>query len=115
MSTRNITAGNARQTRKADYLIVICDLTVQKMWDPRRLTTLQAYTACYGDSFIDISERAVPSLFPPMSTPSTPDNSESGNLYLSHSRQLLSTCQIKDGANSAMLQCRIASAHTALC
>jgi hypothetical protein len=27
------------------------ELIVCKMWEPRRLTTLWAYTACYRDSF----------------------------------------------------------------
>jgi hypothetical protein len=32
-------------------LTAICELIVQKMWEPRRLTTLWASTACYRDSF----------------------------------------------------------------
>jgi hypothetical protein len=32
-------------------LTAICELTVYKMWEPRRLTTLWASTACYRDSF----------------------------------------------------------------
>jgi hypothetical protein len=39
-------------TRDADNLTAICEPIVQKMWEPRRLTTLWAFTACYGDSFI---------------------------------------------------------------
>jgi hypothetical protein len=31
---------------------VICDPIVYKMWEPGRLTTLWASTACYRDSFI---------------------------------------------------------------
>jgi hypothetical protein len=37
--------------RKADNLIAICEPIAQKMWEPRRLTTLWATTACYRDSF----------------------------------------------------------------
>jgi hypothetical protein len=40
-----------RPVREADNLIVICEPTVQKMWKPRRLTSLWAFTACYWDSF----------------------------------------------------------------
>jgi hypothetical protein len=36
---------------KAENLTVICEPIVQKMWEPRRLTTLWAFTACYRDSF----------------------------------------------------------------
>jgi hypothetical protein len=32
-------------------LTAICKPTVSKMWEPRRLTTLWASTACYRDSF----------------------------------------------------------------
>jgi hypothetical protein len=35
----------------ADNLTAICEPTVQKTWEPRRLTTLWAFTACYRDSF----------------------------------------------------------------
>jgi hypothetical protein len=35
----------------ADSLTAICEPVVQKMWDPQRLTTLWAFTACYRDSF----------------------------------------------------------------
>jgi hypothetical protein len=37
--------------RKADNLTAICEPTVYKMWEPRRLTTLLASTSCYRDSF----------------------------------------------------------------
>jgi hypothetical protein len=36
---------------KADDLTAICEPIVYKMWQPRRLTTLWAFTACYRDSF----------------------------------------------------------------
>jgi hypothetical protein len=51
MSTRNLPGGKGRPVHKADKFIVICESTVQKMWEPRRLTTLWASTACYKDSF----------------------------------------------------------------
>jgi hypothetical protein len=47
MSTRNVPGVKGRPARKADNLSALCEPTVQKMWQPRRLTTLLAYTACY--------------------------------------------------------------------
>jgi hypothetical protein len=35
----------------ADNLTAICEQIIQVMWEPRRLTTLWAFTACYRDSF----------------------------------------------------------------
>jgi hypothetical protein len=52
MSTRNLPGGKGRPGRKTDNLTAICELIVWKMWEPRRLTTLCAFTACYRDSFI---------------------------------------------------------------
>jgi hypothetical protein len=51
MSTRNIPGSKRQPVRKADNLTAICEPTVQKMGEPRRLTTLRASTACYRDSF----------------------------------------------------------------
>jgi hypothetical protein len=51
MSTRNLPGGKGRLVRKANNLTVICEPTVYKIWEPRRLTTLWASTACYTDSF----------------------------------------------------------------
>jgi hypothetical protein len=51
MSIRNLPAGEGRPEREAEGLIAICRLIVYKMWDPRRLTTLWAFTACCRDSF----------------------------------------------------------------
>jgi hypothetical protein len=51
MSTRNLPGGKGRPARKADNLTAICEPTVYKMWEPRRLTALWASTACYRDSF----------------------------------------------------------------
>jgi hypothetical protein len=50
MSTKNLPRGKGRPARKADNLTAICEPTVLKMWEPRRLTTLSASTACYRDS-----------------------------------------------------------------
>jgi hypothetical protein len=36
--------------RKADNLTAICEPIVKKMWEPRRLATIWASTACYRDS-----------------------------------------------------------------
>jgi hypothetical protein len=51
MSTMNLPQGKGRPTRNAD-LTAICEPTVYKMWEPRRLTTLWASTACYRGSFL---------------------------------------------------------------
>jgi hypothetical protein len=50
ISTRNLPGGKWRLARKAD-LTAICEQIVYKMWEPQRLTTLWASTACYRDSF----------------------------------------------------------------
>jgi hypothetical protein len=39
-----------RPVRRTD-LTNICETIFRTMWDPQYLTTLQASTACYGDSF----------------------------------------------------------------
>jgi hypothetical protein len=51
MSTRNLPGGEERPAHRADNLTAFCEPIVQKMWAPRRLTTLWASTACYWDSF----------------------------------------------------------------
>jgi hypothetical protein len=51
MSTRNLLGGKGRPARRADNLTAICEPSVWKMWESRRLTTLWASTACYSDSF----------------------------------------------------------------
>jgi hypothetical protein len=51
MSTRNLPGGKGRPVCKADGLTVISEPTVQKMWEPQTLITLQASVACYKDSF----------------------------------------------------------------
>jgi hypothetical protein len=50
MSTMNLRGGKGRPARKADNLTTICEPIVQKMWEPRRLTTLWASTAGYRDT-----------------------------------------------------------------
>jgi hypothetical protein len=47
MSTRNLPGGKGRPAFKADNLTAIREPIVQKMWEPRRLTTLWASLACY--------------------------------------------------------------------
>jgi hypothetical protein len=51
MSTKNLPSGKERPARKADNFTDMCETTVYNMWEPRRLTTLWASTACYRDSF----------------------------------------------------------------
>jgi hypothetical protein len=51
MSTRNLPAGKGGPVREADSLTAICEPIVYKMLEPRRLTTLWAFTACSRDSF----------------------------------------------------------------
>jgi hypothetical protein len=50
MSTRKLPGGEGRPAHKADNLTAICKPSVYKMWEPRSLITLWAFTACYGDS-----------------------------------------------------------------
>jgi hypothetical protein len=50
MSTRNIPGGKGLPALKADNLPANYKPIVWKMWEPRRLTTLWAFTACYRDS-----------------------------------------------------------------
>jgi hypothetical protein len=51
MSTRNLPGGKGWLAHKAGNLTAICEPTVLKMWEPRRLTTLWASTVSYRDSF----------------------------------------------------------------
>jgi hypothetical protein len=39
ISTRNLPGGKGELARKVEILTAICEPTVQKMWEPRRLTT----------------------------------------------------------------------------
>jgi hypothetical protein len=51
MNNKNPPEGKGRPARKADNLTAICEPVVGEMWEPRRLRTLWASTACYRDSF----------------------------------------------------------------
>jgi hypothetical protein len=51
MNTRSLRGGKGRPARKADNLTAICESIFEKMWEPRRLTILWAFTACYRDNF----------------------------------------------------------------
>jgi hypothetical protein len=51
MSTTNLPVGKGGPARKAQNLTAICEPTVYKMWEPRRLTTLWASAALYRNSF----------------------------------------------------------------
>jgi hypothetical protein len=51
MSARNLPVGKGWPALKAGHLATICEPTVYKMWEPRRLTNLWSSTACYRDSF----------------------------------------------------------------
>jgi hypothetical protein len=46
MSTTNLHGEQRRPVRKADNLTAVCGPIVCKIWEPRRLTTLWAFTAC---------------------------------------------------------------------
>jgi hypothetical protein len=48
MSTRILPGSKVRPARKA---AAIWEPIVQKIWEPRRLTTLLVSTACYRDNF----------------------------------------------------------------
>jgi hypothetical protein len=52
MSTRNLRGSTGQLARKTGNLTAICEPTVEKMWEPRRLAILGAFMACYRDSFI---------------------------------------------------------------
>jgi hypothetical protein len=51
MSIRNLPGSKRRPGRKADNLTAICERTVYKIWEPRPLTPVWAFRACYRDSF----------------------------------------------------------------
>jgi hypothetical protein len=50
MSTRNLSGGKGRPAHNIDNLAAIWTDFVEKMWEPRRLTTLRASVSCYRDS-----------------------------------------------------------------
>jgi hypothetical protein len=51
ISTRNLPGVKGWSEREADNLTATCEPVFWKMWEPRHLTTLRAFTACYRDSF----------------------------------------------------------------
>jgi hypothetical protein len=51
VGTRNLPGRKGQSARKAD-LTVICECAVQRMWEPRRLTTLWASKACCREILI---------------------------------------------------------------
>jgi hypothetical protein len=51
LSTRNLPGGKRRSMHKADNLTAICELIVYRIWEPQRLTTRWASTACHRGSF----------------------------------------------------------------
>jgi hypothetical protein len=52
MITRNLPGGKGRPALKADNLTAICEPDcLEKMWEPRHLTTVCFFSACYRDSF----------------------------------------------------------------
>jgi hypothetical protein len=57
MSTRDLPGGEGWPEHKADNLTAICEPIVLKMWDPRRLTALWAFTACYRGPFTFYTRR----------------------------------------------------------
>jgi hypothetical protein len=59
MNTRNLPGGKGRPARVANNLTAICEPIVYKMWEPRRLTTLWASTACYRDSFTFLRAKVI--------------------------------------------------------
>jgi hypothetical protein len=54
MSTGYLLEVKGRPEHKSDNLTTIYERIVQKMWEPRRLKTLCAFTACYRDTFYNI-------------------------------------------------------------
>jgi hypothetical protein len=51
MRTRNLPGGKGQPAREVENLTAICEPIVGTMQEPRPLTTLWAFTACYRDSF----------------------------------------------------------------
>jgi hypothetical protein len=78
MSTRNLPGCKGWPARGADNLTAICELIVQKMREPRRLTTLWASTACYRKSFA----LALPHFALSYDIPLITDTMDASKLYL---------------------------------
>jgi hypothetical protein len=51
ISTRSLPGGKGRLAREDENLAAISEPTVYKMWQPRRFTTLWAFTAFYSDNY----------------------------------------------------------------
>jgi hypothetical protein len=51
ISTRNLSGAKGMPAHKTDNLTAICEPITYKIWEPRHLTTLWAYTARYRDNF----------------------------------------------------------------
>jgi hypothetical protein len=51
MNTKNLPGDKGPPARNSNNLTVICVPIFQKMWEPRRLTSLWVSTACYRESF----------------------------------------------------------------
>jgi hypothetical protein len=51
MIARNLPGGKGWPAHTADDLTGNCEPILQKMWQPRRLTTLWASMACFKDRF----------------------------------------------------------------
>jgi hypothetical protein len=64
MSTRNLPEGKGRPARKTDNLTALYEPIAHKMWEPRRLTTVWASTACHRDSFTFVFYRTHSNLWP---------------------------------------------------
>jgi hypothetical protein len=52
MSTRNFAVDKERPGHKADNFTAICEPSVWKTWEPRRLKILWAFIACYRENFL---------------------------------------------------------------
>jgi hypothetical protein len=52
ISTRNLPGLKGRPENKPGNFTAICEPIFYKIWEPRHLTTLWAFTACYRDNFI---------------------------------------------------------------
>jgi hypothetical protein len=55
--------GKGPPARGADDLTAICEPIVSKMWEPRCLTTLWTFTACYWNRFFFINKSVSDSEF----------------------------------------------------
>jgi hypothetical protein len=92
MSTGNLPGNKGRPERGADNLTTICEPIVYKMWEPERLTTLWAFTACYRDSFPLITDKLLNSTVFWVLTPCSSERTRyfgEGNLSLAQAYSLI--------------------------